>query len=110
MQVATCDLKVNKYLRDKTSYDIDIFSSYFQRIDKIIRKGKITTASQFYDVKLLRDDLVISESLDNEKNTNTSHSFDYRLCPQNLKGIKTNAQHVENSRIRRKYQPRQQGS
>ena len=67
MQVATCDLKFNKYLRDKTSYDIDIFSSYFQRIDKIIRKGKITTASQFYDVKLLRDDLVISESLDNEK-------------------------------------------
>ena len=67
MQVATRDLKFNKYLRDKTNYDIDIFNSYFQRIDKIIRKGKITTDSQFYDVKLMMDDLDLSESLDNKK-------------------------------------------
>jgi hypothetical protein len=32
MQVETCDLEFNKYLQDKTKYDIDIFKSYFQRI------------------------------------------------------------------------------
>ena len=65
MQVATRDLKFNKYLRDKTNYDIDIFNSYFQRIERIIEKGKISTDAQFYDAKLMVDDL--SESLDNEK-------------------------------------------
>jgi len=29
MQVETGDLKFNKYLQDKTKYDIDIFKSYF---------------------------------------------------------------------------------
>ena len=38
MQVETRDLKFNRYLQDKTKYDIDIFKSYFQRIDKIIEK------------------------------------------------------------------------
>lgn len=47
MQVETGDLKFNKYLQDKTKYDIDIFKSYFQRVDKVIEKGKITTDNQF---------------------------------------------------------------
>ena len=67
MQVASRDLKFNKYLREKTNYDIDIFSSYFQRIEKIIKNGKITTGTQFYDVKLMMDELDLSEALDNEK-------------------------------------------
>ncbi len=63
--IAMRDLEFNKYLRDKTNYDIDIFNSYFSRIEKIIKKGKITTDNQFYDVKLMMDDL--SEFIDEEK-------------------------------------------
>src|SRR5688572_247395 len=43
MQVECGDLQFNKYIQEKTNYDIDIFKSYFQRIDKIIEKGKITS-------------------------------------------------------------------
>ncbi|PVY40937.1 hypothetical protein [Pontibacter virosus] len=67
MQVETGDLKFNKYLQDKTKYDIDIFKSYFQRIDKLIEKGKITTDNQFYDINMMVDQLCQTEPVDNEK-------------------------------------------
>lgn len=67
MQVETGDLKFNKYLQDKTKYNIDIFKSYFQRLDKIIEKGKITTDNQFYDINIMVDQLCHTEPLDNEK-------------------------------------------
>jgi len=67
MQVETGDLKFNKYLRDKTKYDIDIFKSYFQRIDKVIDKGKITSDNQFYDINMMVDQLCQIEPVDNEK-------------------------------------------
>ena len=61
MQVETGDLKFNKYLQDKTKYNIDIFKSYFQRVDKIIEKGKITTDNQFYDINIMVDQLCQTE-------------------------------------------------
>jgi hypothetical protein len=67
MQVETCDLEFNKYLQDKTKYDIDIFKSYFQRIDKVIKKGKITSDNQFYDINMLVDQLCQTEPVDDEK-------------------------------------------
>lgn len=67
MQIETGDLKFNKYLQDKTKYDIDIFKSYFQRLDKIIEKGKITTDNQFYDIKIMVDQLCQIEPVDNNK-------------------------------------------
>ena len=67
MQVETGDLKFNKYLQDKTKYDIDIFKSYFQRVDKVIEKGKITTDNQFYDINIMVDQLCQTEPVDNEK-------------------------------------------
>ena len=67
MQVETNDLKFNKYLQDKTHYEIDIFRSYFQRIDKIVIKGKITTDSQFYDVGIMVDQLCQTNPVDKEK-------------------------------------------
>ncbi len=67
MQIETCDLKFNKYLQDKTQYDIDIFKSYFQGIDKIIEKGKITTDNQFYDVQIMVDQLCQTEPVDDKK-------------------------------------------
>ena len=67
MQVETGDLKFNKYLQDKTKYNIDIFKSYFQRVDKIIEKGKITTDNQFYDINIMVDQLCQTKPVDNEK-------------------------------------------
>ncbi len=67
MQVEIGDLKFNKYLQDKTNYDLDIFKSYFQRVDKIIEKGKITTDNQFYDINIMVDQLCQTEPVDNEK-------------------------------------------
>ncbi len=67
MQLETGDLKFNKYLQDKTKYDIDIFKSYFKRIDKVIEKGKITTDNQFYDINMMVDQLCQFEPVDNKK-------------------------------------------
>jgi hypothetical protein len=67
MQVETGDLKFNKYLQDRTQYDIDIFKSYYQRIDKIIEKGKITTDNQFYDINSMVDQLCQSVPVDKER-------------------------------------------
>ncbi len=65
MQIETRDLKFNKYLLDKTKYDI--FKSYFQRVDEIIEKGKITTDNQFYDINIMVDKLCQTEPVDNNK-------------------------------------------
>lgn len=59
MQVETGDLKFNKYLQDKTKYEIDIFKSYFQRVEKVTQKGKITTDNQFYDIGIMVDQLLV---------------------------------------------------
>ena len=59
MQVETGDLKFNKYLQDKTKYEIDIFKSYFQRVEKVTQKGKITTDNQFYDIGIMIDQLLV---------------------------------------------------
>lgn len=67
MQVETGDLKFNKYLQDKTKYEIDIFKSFFQRVEKVIQKGKITTDNQFYDIGIMVDQLCQIESVDNER-------------------------------------------
>lgn len=67
MPIETGDLKFNKYLQDKTKYDIDIFKSYFQRVDKVIEKGKITTDNQFYDISIMVDQLCQTEPVDSEK-------------------------------------------
>lgn len=67
MPLETRDLKFNKYLKDKTAYDIDIFQSYFQRVDKIITKGKITTDHQFYDLNQMVDQLCHADPVDTER-------------------------------------------
>ncbi len=63
-QIEGRDLKFNKYLNDKTNYNVDIFKSYFDRVDKIIAKGKITTDNQFYDVNIMIDQLCQSKPVD----------------------------------------------
>lgn len=67
MQVETGDLRFNKYLQDKTKHDIDIFNSYFQRVDKIIEKGKITSDNQFQEISLKVNQLCQADPLDNDR-------------------------------------------
>lgn len=67
MQVECGDLKFNQYLQDSTKYEIDIFKSYFQKVNKIIEKGKITTDNQFYNINIMVDQLCKTKPLDTEK-------------------------------------------
>ena len=67
MQVESGDLEFNKYLQNKTGYEIDILKSYFQRAEKIIAGGKITSDNQFYDITMLVDKLCQAEPVDTEK-------------------------------------------
>lgn len=67
MPLETGDLKFNKYLQDKTGYDINIFKSYFQRVDKIITKGNITSDRQFYDINEMVRQLCQVEPVDKIK-------------------------------------------
>ncbi len=67
MPIETKDLKFNEYLKNKTKYDIDIFQSYFQRVDRIIEKGKITSDNQFYEICIMVDQLCQTEPVGNKK-------------------------------------------
>lgn len=67
MPIETVDLKFNSYLKDKTQYDIDIFKSYFDRIERIIAKGKITTDNQFYEINSMVDQLCQIPPVDENK-------------------------------------------
>jgi hypothetical protein len=67
MQIEIRDFKFNTYLRNKTGLDIDIFQDYFERITKIIKRGKITTENQFYDVKNMVDHLCQTEPVDHKQ-------------------------------------------
>jgi hypothetical protein len=66
-QIECVDLKFNRYLNEKTNYSIDIFQSYFDRLDKVIEKGKITTDNQFYDLNIMLDQLCQIEPINKEK-------------------------------------------
>lgn len=67
MFVECGDLAFSKYLQDNTNYDVNIFQSYFDRIEKIINKGKITSDNQFYDINIIVDRLCQIEPVDSEK-------------------------------------------
>jgi hypothetical protein len=82
------DLNFNKYLQDKTKYDIDIFKSYYQRIEKVIEKGKITTDNQFYDINTMVDQLCQAEPVDNKKIEVLNKllaDYEYRISRQTRK-------------------------
>lgn len=68
-QRETGDFKFNNYLKTKTGHDIDIFQDYYDRVDKIIAKGKITTDNQFYDVNSMVDQLSHAIPVDKERLT-----------------------------------------
>ena len=67
MEVESRNLKFNKYLQNKTGYDVNIFEDYFRQVCKIIDRGKITTDNQFYDIKIMVDQLYHEQQVDNER-------------------------------------------
>ena len=67
MQVETRDFHFNEYLQEKTKYNINIFTSYFQRVNKVIEKGKIASDNQYYDIKIMVDQLCQTTPVDNQK-------------------------------------------
>ncbi len=67
MEVESRNLEFNKYLQNKTKYDVDIFEDYFKRVCKIVVKGKITTDNQFYDIQSMVDRLCHKQPVDNER-------------------------------------------
>ena len=66
MQIETKDFKFNRYLKNETNYDIDIFKSFHDRINKIIERSKITTDNQFYDVMSILNDVSKENKYKNE--------------------------------------------
>jgi len=66
-QIECRNINFNKYLIDKTKYEIDIFESYFKRVEKILEKDKITTDTQFYDLNLFHDRLIHAKIIDHLK-------------------------------------------
>lgn len=58
------DFGFNEYLIKTTNYEIDIFESYFKRIEKIIEKDQIITDSQFYELKNYLDYLIQNNNSD----------------------------------------------
>ena len=58
------DFGFNEYLKQTTNYEIDIFESYFKRIEKIIEKDQIKTDSQFYELKNYVDYLIQNNNSD----------------------------------------------
>ena len=66
-QIECKNLKFNDYLNQNTDYDVNIFQSYLDNIEKIIEKGRITTVNQYYDLNLFVDQLCQIEQADKEK-------------------------------------------
>jgi hypothetical protein len=61
------EFKFNAFVKKRTGYTIDIFKEHFNRVDKVIAKGKITSDSQFYEVNSMVDYLSHIEPIDEAK-------------------------------------------
>ncbi len=66
-QRETEDLKFLVFLKERTGFEIDIFQRFYDRIDKIISKGKIVTANQYRDTLSMVDKLTQMEKVDTLK-------------------------------------------
>jgi len=89
MQIETVDLKFNRYLQDKTKYELNIFESYFQRVEKIVEKGKITSDKQFYNIDIMVNQLSQTLPVDDKKIV----TLNRLLGAYEQKKRKLNAQH-----------------
>lgn len=65
--IETCDIDFNRYIKEKTNFNIDLTKSYIDNVEKLIKKGKITNNHQFYDLSILVNKLCQIEPIDQEK-------------------------------------------
>jgi hypothetical protein len=74
-QEAGFDHNVNytKYIKEKTGYDVDTLNTFYNHLEKIILKGKITTADQYRDVCTMVNQLSQADPLDNKKIDQLNH-------------------------------------
>ncbi|WP_018343453.1 hypothetical protein [Cytophaga aurantiaca] len=63
----TDDFGYGKYIKEKTGYDLDVFSSFHKRIDKIIEPKQIKTENQYRDVMSMIDNLCQQTPVDQQK-------------------------------------------
>ena|ERR1051326_3075015 len=63
----TGDLNFDKYIKEKTGYDIQIFANFEKRIDNIIRRKFIRTENEFRDVLSMVDNLCQQKPVDDGK-------------------------------------------
>lgn len=66
-QRETEDLKFLVFLKERTGLEIDIFQRFYDRVDKIISKGKIATANQYQDTLSMVDKLTQMKKVDTLK-------------------------------------------
>lgn len=62
--IETLSFDFDRYLKEATNFEIDVFQQFYQRINKIVEKGKITTDRQFYETGIMVDHLSQSASAD----------------------------------------------
>jgi hypothetical protein len=73
------NFRFNKFIKEKTGYEVDIFKFSYKRIEKIISNGKITTDNQFYDVANMIDFLSENADFPKEKIKELDRMlFDYK--------------------------------
>ena len=63
----TGDLNFDRYIKEKTGYDIDIFDNFHRRIDKIIERKKIKSENEYRDVLAMVDNLCQQTPVDEYK-------------------------------------------
>lgn len=67
MLIEEPDFNFNTYLREKTGYEIDLLKSFYDRIDKIVNRGKITSHNQYYEINVMIEQLIQVQPIDKDK-------------------------------------------
>jgi hypothetical protein len=67
MLIEEPDFNFNTYLLEKTGYEIDLFKSFYDRINKIINSGKITSHNQYYEINVMIEQLIQAQPIDTDK-------------------------------------------
>ena len=62
--IETNDFKFNSFIEKRTGQKFDLFKRFFDRVEKIIQKGKITNDTQFYEINALVNELSQTQQFD----------------------------------------------
>jgi hypothetical protein len=97
-EIETRNFKFNQYLLEKTNYDVDIFKSFYEKIDKIINSGKIKTENQYRDLLMYVVELAHSTPIVQEK-IELVNKFLLEYYQKKLKQVERARKKKEPSRI-----------